>query len=833
MMKMNRLTAEQIEKLNKIASCNKEERAELIQSFEANHPGHVSWLDVFKQPQDDSKNQIEMPVIEGFTMLRSIGTGANGQVYLALTQEGEQVAIKVPNVWLSNEQLNRFKHESDLLRRLNHPFIAKIHSVGEYIVRHQKMPYIVMEFIDGLNIKSHCQKFNLSQNDCIQLMTKVLEAIQHAHQNRVIHRDIKPDNIIVDQSGTPKIIDFGIATLAQESTQALTQITRTGEVVGTLSYMSPEQVSGAVDLDSRSDVYSSGVVFYELLVNALPHKINPAQLFSAISAIVEEPIKPITQHSVFIDEALAAVVHHALEKKTSKRFQSAHEFAKDLKRWLSNEPVESQALSKFYWIKQAAKKNKALVVGTALAFTGLLIGLVFAVSFATKEKAARALADNRAESNRKAVEFINDLFVNADPSKALGQAITVRQVVSSADYAVDKKLADSPLVESQIRLILGNVNHALERFDEAARHYDKGLALINETATLYPELMTEKIKLLGATSKFDQQLQLIDSVRLLMNEDQHSGLLSQITIEQAANFSVNNRTEEAESLLKNMQLKGQINPEHDIAAKKLLGTIYREQGRFSEAESLFRELVDNGVELYGTQHPITIDLRQELALSLRYLNRLEEAVVIYKRVVEDARTAFSDDSLTTLLARVNLVVVYMFQGDFEKAEIETADILPKMIEQVGTLHQYTMSTRNIRAGALDNLGRIDEAIVIYESALNDFAESENKDNPVALTVEHNMAIAYTKKDDYEKAANIYGLLIPKCFKQLSRDHRQCFIFADAMAEVEIELGGLEAAQRWLDYSTPGLIKVFGVDNPRVKASEKRQQKLNEMQANQK
>lgn len=829
---MQRIDPEVINQLNEIIAQKDEKRSQLIKKFQNDHPQQRHLVEGLLDTESSTSPPPQMPDIDDYQLIRSIGTGANGQVYLAHHSDGSKVAIKVPNVWLSSEQLHRFKHESELLKRLNHDSIAKIYSVGEFNVQNQKMPYIVMEYVDGIDIKTYCQEAGLSHQGCVELMIEVLAAIQHAHQNRVIHRDLKPDNIIVDKEGVPKIIDFGIATLANDATRAMTQLTKTGEVVGTLSYMSPEQVSGAEALDSRSDVYSCGVVLYEILVNQLPYQINPAQIFSAISAIIEQPIKPLSQHAVLVNESLAAVVHHALMKEPNKRFQSANEFANDLGRWLNNEPVTSQALSKFYWVKQAAKNNKALVAGTALAFTGLLLGLVFAVSFAIKEKDARTLADTRAESNRQAIEFINDLFENADPGKSLGETITVKQVVSNADYAVDNTLAKEPQVAAQIRLILGNVNFSLERFAEADKHYDKALSLISESGDIYPDLITQKIKLLGATTKFEQQLKLIDQAKVTINSIENGDLLDQITIAQAANFSVNNKLDEAIQMLQVLLAKEGVEPANVIAAKKQLGRVYREEGKFKQAHEVFAELVKDGVALYGELHPLTIDLRQELGLSLRYLNRLDEAVTIYLKVVEDAQKAFTDESLTTLLARVNLTVAYMYQGDFEKAEKETADILPKMVKQLGSLHQYAMSTRNIRAGALDNLGRVDEAIELYKEALAAFAQSENKINPTAMSVQHNMAIAYTKKDDYEMAAQLYQDLIPKCIDQLGKENHQCLIFADSMAAVEIERGNLGAAQELLAYTTAALIEQFGDDHFRVKASQERHQKLAEKKAEQ-
>ncbi len=826
---MTELNQTILKALHQIQNSEGAQREHLVAQFRTQHPSHVEWLAMVEFSSESSQadgRSDAIPSINDYEIKKVIGSGANGTVYLAHKQ-GQTVAIKVPNAWLSDENLHRFKHEAELLARLDHPTVASIIDVGEYTLQGRSMPYIVMEYIDGQDIKSHCEQHQLNHKAKVELLLPVLDAIQHAHQNQVIHRDIKPENIVVDAKGNAKLIDFGIATLMQDATRSLTQLTQTGAVIGTLSYMSPEQVSGDKSLDSRSDIYSCGVVLYELLSGQLPHQINPAQFFAAVSSIIQDPARDITDHGVVINESLAAVVHQALAKKAQNRYQTALGFAQDLKRWLAHEPVLAQGRSRFFWLKQVAQKHKALVAGVSVAFLGMLGGMIFAISFAIKEKQAREQADLRAESNRQVVQFLNDLFVNADPAQALGETITVKQVVASANYSVNSELSEIPAVEAQIRLILGNVNQAMELYEEAQAHYNKGLALISSEDDVYPELSTQKVVNLGHQTAYDQQLQLIQQLRPQLTELGRRNLLNTLSIEEAGIYAVNGKSEQAIKLLEQLKQEAQLDTEAQIAVDKHLGYIYRDQGAFELAIELFKRLANQAAERYGHNHPVTIDLRQEWALSLRKYNQLDQAIEIYQGVVADAEQSIGANSLTTLLARVNLAVAYMYAGDFAQAETETAELLPKMINTIGPLHQYTLSLRNIRAGALDNLGRLDEAIAMYQSALDLFAISENKENPTVLTLRHNIATVYFKQEKYHEVALIYEALIPECQAKLGKENPQCVIFADAMAAAQIELGELQAAEQWLSYSNPALIKLFGADHPRVAASNRRLKKLTE------
>ena len=813
------------EQLNHILNAPEADKADLIKQFKLNHPDQIKWLSVLEQKQESASNP-HWPHIASYQIIQAIGSGANGSVFLAHDRQQQKVAIKTPNIWLNDEQITRFKHEAHLLSRLSHPNIAQVLDIGEFETPQGLMPFIVMEYIDGLNIDQYVKQNQLSAKSMVDLFKPILSAVQHAHQKSVIHRDIKPDNIIVDQQGKPKLLDFGIATLTTDATHAMTQLTQTGEIVGTLAYMSPEQISGSADLDSRTDIYSCGVVLYQLVSGHLPFAVDAGQLFSAINKILYETPKNLTVADPQIQSSLAAIIHHAIEKKPDNRFQTAHDFYKDIDAWLNDKPIQSQQLSQWYWIKQAARQHKALVTGTALAFIGLITGLIFAVSFALKEQQARTLADQKAESNRQVIQFINDLFVNADPTESLGETITVKQVIQGAQYSVDKDLADEPQVEAQIRLVLGNVFDAIELYPSALAQYQKGLMRLIKKDDLYFQLATQKIKTLASNSQFEQLMQ---ATKVLKSELALSALSraeinlfnNKVLFQEATYYATNSQTEQALAIIEQLQKQTDLDLGQRIAVNKYRGFIHREMGEFDQAEVLFRRLLEQSENDLGQLHPTTLDLMQELALTLRQQNQIDDALKLYDRLIIGMEKNYGENSLSTLLAKINKATAYMYAGDFTQADTMTADLLPKMIKHVGPMHQYTLALRNIRGGALDNVGKWDEALALYQESLDLFLQSESKDNFNTINIPHNMAVIYNKQKKFDSANEIYTNYRPQCETMLTLEHPLCIIMADSHASILIELGDFQTAKQLLAFSNPALIEKYGAEHPRVLASNER------------
>ncbi|MFI4859794.1 MAG: protein kinase [Phycisphaerales bacterium JB063] len=343
-----------------------------------------------------------MPENLRYEIIRQIGEGGMGVVYEARqANPARRVALKMikaghtsPNV------LRRFEVEADLLGKLKHPGIASIYEAGFS----QGRPFFAMEFIDGPTLTTYADTHRLDTRARLELFGQVCDAIHHAHTKGVIHRDLKPANILVTQVGDPpkpqvKVLDFGVARVTESDVQTTTMHTDVGQLVGTIPYMSPEQIAGAnEDIDTRSDVYALGVVLYELLSGQLPYDLKQRVIHEAARVICEDAPTRLSGINTKLRGDIETIVGKALEKDRERRYPSANELSADVRRYLDDEPITARPPSRGYLMKKFAQRNKALVAGVAATFVVLVLGIVATSIFAVLADDARA----RAEAARSA-----------------------------------------------------------------------------------------------------------------------------------------------------------------------------------------------------------------------------------------------------------------------------------------------------------------------------------------------------------------------------------------------------------------------------------------------
>lgn len=346
----------------------------------------------------------QFPKIQGYTILRSLGVGGMGAVYEARQHEPERkVALKIIKNGLASPDLRRrFERETRALAQLHHPGIAQIYQVGTFeFTAGDPQPFFAMELIAGLQLLEYCEREKLDSRERIGLVIRICEAVEHAHEAGIIHRDLKPDNILVTPSGEPKILDFGVARMI--GGDALTTMhTGDASILGTIAYMSPEQVSNHADqIDASTDVYSLGVIAYEILTGKLPIDVRDFSLPKAVSAItIIEPDRPSSIHREFRGD-LDTIIGKALEKEKARRYRAASAFAADLRRYLDDQPIEARPPSSLYQLRKFAVRNKVLVGGVIATFIALAFGLAGTITQARLAKAAALEAEvGRSEADR-------------------------------------------------------------------------------------------------------------------------------------------------------------------------------------------------------------------------------------------------------------------------------------------------------------------------------------------------------------------------------------------------------------------------------------------------
>ncbi|MCZ6816600.1 MAG: serine/threonine-protein kinase, partial [Planctomycetota bacterium] len=347
-------------------------------------------------------------VIGQYEILRRIGEGGMGVVYEARQEKtGSVVALKVIRPGLASpELLRRFEHEAQVLGRLRHPGIAQVYEAGIHVDRDRSLPFIAMELIKGQSLIDYVKTESPDVNTVLSLFAKTCDAVHHAHQKGVIHRDLKPGNILVsraDEIVQPKILDFGIARVTDADTLTTTLQTQAGQLIGTVKYMSPEQAAGdPAEIDIRSDVYALGVILYELLTRRMPYEVEGKLIHEAVRAIREDEARPLSSMSRLYRGDLTTILGKVLDKEKTRRYQSAAELATDIRRYLDNEPVAAHAPSTLYQFGKFARRNRGIVAGVSAVFIALLVGLGLATWQAHEARLARYAAEaQRKKADRR------------------------------------------------------------------------------------------------------------------------------------------------------------------------------------------------------------------------------------------------------------------------------------------------------------------------------------------------------------------------------------------------------------------------------------------------
>ena len=437
-----------------------------------------------------------------YVLVRKLGEGGMGTVYLARQQQPvkRDVALKLlRSDFASPEVIARFEAERQALAVMDHPNIAKVFDGG---LTEAGRPYFVMEYVDGETITDYCDRLKLGLADRLRLFTKVCGAIQHAHQKGVIHRDIKPSNVLVaanDAAAEPKVIDFGIAKAIDARLTEETLYTAHGMLVGTPEYMSPEQAQGGpFGIDTRTDVYSLGVLLYKMLVGRLPFgaETRTAGLSELLRVLAtEEPPRPSTrlssldaaeQRSVARERSASEsqirrelgrdldwIVLRAMEKDRERRYPSASELAEDVQRYLRSEPLVAGPPSVQYRVGKFLRRHR---VGASAAALVIAVLLTSAVALSVQAaRLERALADSQRQSQRAETvsSFLVDLFRRADPGKTRGDEVTAREVLDQGIERIDSELADEPELQARMLTTMGEVYNGLGLWETSKELHER------------------------------------------------------------------------------------------------------------------------------------------------------------------------------------------------------------------------------------------------------------------------------------------------------------------------------------------------------------------------
>lgn len=410
-----------------------------------------------------------------FHLKRRIASGGMGTVYEATqTHPRRTVAIKVMKYGAASKRsLRRFEYEAQVLARLQHPSIAHVYEAGWHDEGGERVPFFVLEYIPGArSIIEWARHRNLSTRERVSLFVDVCEAVHHGHQRGVIHRDLKPGNVLVDSRGAVKIIDFGVARCTDSDLATTTQQTMVGEMVGTLRYMSPEQCEADPhDLDIRSDIYSLGVLMFELLTGEMPYDLRSGPVAAIPGIICEQPPTRLGAIDRALRGDLETIVGKSLEKDRRRRYQSALALAEDLRKFLDKRPIEARPPSAVYRLRKLVQRRKGpFATAAAIGLIAFVGGASMARQYVAKanetERELHTLRElSRLEAELRLLEEGYSVE-RVDPSPAQR-----RRLLKIADdvLALDANNAKAYALRAKVRVLDENYALALPDCEKALR----------------------------------------------------------------------------------------------------------------------------------------------------------------------------------------------------------------------------------------------------------------------------------------------------------------------------------------------------------------------------
>jgi non-specific serine/threonine protein kinase/serine/threonine-protein kinase len=761
----------------------------LLESCADNPVVREEVLQLLASSEDDAPTIEETPAVIGpYRLIRSIGEGGMGTVFLAEQERPlrRKVALKLIRHGLhTREVLARFEIERQALAILDHPNIARVFDAGS--APPHGHPYFVMEFVDGLPINRYCEEREVDVRGRLVLIQQVCVAIQHAHSKAIIHRDIKPANVLVtEQEGVPvpRVIDFGIAKAIGIAGAGETMATGFGSIVGTLPYMSPEQAIQSPDVDARTDIYSIGVLLYELLTGTTPLACDgdaSVSLPLALKRLAEEEPPPPSSRmrqsaasrrlSRTLQSEIDWIVMKALEKDRDRRYQTANALARDIQRYLDGEPVEAGPPSRSYRLGKLARRYRAWLATAAIFMLVLIAATVVSMreaframraeqaaveqrdrarvaetnvraqrdrALAAEERISKAQeltlteksrADSEAATARAVAEFLqNDLLAQASPNAQAGLTrkpdpnLTVRAALDRAAAALGERFRNQPSVRASLEHTMANAYLDLGLFAQAREHAMHAVDV--------------RKKALGA--RHPDTLASMDLLAIVYRNESQFAAAEKIWMElyryQRSTFG-----ESHTGTLKSM---------HSLAA------LHRSQGRYKQSAALYERVLRIRRQVLGPEDPETMRTANNLAYAYMFLERTNEARLLHEENLKLRRRTLGAEHPDTLISMSNLALAYQHLRRYGEAQSLIEEALTIQRRLLGPGHASTLTTMLNLGLLLRSLGKLPEAEKVYTEGLEHARRTGQERSQLALTMMNNLGNVYQATAQFARAEEV-------------------------------------------------------------------------------
>jgi tRNA A-37 threonylcarbamoyl transferase component Bud32/tetratricopeptide (TPR) repeat protein len=633
-----------------------------------------------------------------------LGAGGMGVVYLAQQDSPQRtVALKVMKQESDHAELRRrFRVEAEALLRLKHPGIAQVFDVGMYDSPTGPEPYLAMEYVDGLRLTDYARRNRLSSRERLALIVQICHSVDHAHQHGIVHRDLKPANILVDRNGCCRVLDFGLARLTQVDVRITTLRTDVARLLGTIPYMSPEQISGNVrDIDHRSDTYALGVILYELLVDQLPYEVAHCSIPQAARVIQDVDPTPLSSVSKALKGDLETIVNKSLEKEPYRRYQSASAMAGDIQRFLDDRPIAARPVTSVYRLRKFARRNRGLVAGLCAAFVILVVGVIVSTTLAIGQYRAFRESEHQRSIAQAVNDFLNkDLLASADPTKQPDRSISLRAVLDRASGSIEGRFADAPLVEAAIRTTLSDTYKALGEYSDALKHAARALELYRAGGTRNDRMTVQAMNkaasiegllghVAGAEKLFRDALHI--SSREFGEEDSTTlSLMNNLALVLERDAQLSEASEVLERVVAIRTRTLGEEHEHTMISINNLALVYAALARYSDAEPLYLKELDYSRRTHGNEHPGTLISINNLAVLYVNTDQAERAVPLVREVLETRTRVLGPDHPQTIESMDTLGAVWGKLRRFEEATALLEDARDRCEKTLGAEHPLTL-----------------------------------------------------------------------------------------------------------------------------------------------